>query len=163
MGDLDFDAEGVDTSAADSFDVLPAGTVLTVQINSAEWKDNKKGDGAYVQIEFEAIGEHHAGRRVWEYLNLRTERTDKNANKMITIARAQLAKLAVAIGRPKLTNAADLEGGVCKIKLGVEKAKGDFPARNEVAAYLTNDEGAQAPKANGSKAAAAPAKAPWAR
>lgn len=137
MGNLDFNADEHDDPI--SFDVMPDGTILDVEIESTEQKPNKKGDGAYLEIVFLATDGEHKGRKLWERLNLWTERDTtsdtkeaKAARNMLAMAHRSLAAICRGIGKLQVDNHEELVGGCCRLTLGVEPAKGDFPARNKI-------------------------------
>ena len=130
MGNLDFNADEHDDPI--SFDVMPDNTVIDVEIESTEQKPNKKGDGAYLEIVFLATDGEHKGRKLWERLNLWTERDDDKAKKMIAMANSSLGAICRGVGKLQVSDHEELVGGCCRLTLGVEPAKGDFPARNKI-------------------------------
>ncbi len=166
MARLDFNSEGVSDST--SFDVLPDGTEVLCVVSESEMKENSKGDGSFLALTFDSIDEAHPDRKFWERLNLVTQRDDDKARKMVQIAESQLAQLCRACGKVQVGDSEELHGIPVVLRLGVEPAKGDYPARNKVKAYKPAD-GSAPQKANGSgeKPAGKPARpagaAPWAR
>lgn len=165
MGNLDFDSEGV--SDPTSFDVLPDNTDVLCVLAESEIVDNKKGDGRYLYLTFDSIDDAHPGRKFWERLNLWSDRSDDKAKKMITIATSQLAQLTRAVGKVKVADHEDLRAIPLILHLGVEPARGEWPAKNKVKEYRRADgtkvtagpgaaSGKPADKKNGSAA-------PWAR
>lgn len=161
MGNLNFNSEGVEDPQ--SFDVLPDNTVVLVTVDETEIKPNKAGDGGYLEIVFEVEEGEHKGRKFWERLNLFSDRSDDKAKKMIKIAESQLAQLCRAVGKVQVDDHEELRGCVVQLTLGVEPARGDWPARNKVKKYGRADGSATTPAAPAEKPKASNGKAPWAR
>ena len=124
-GDLDFDA--TDVPAADPFELLPDGTVVTAVISKSEWKDTKDGDGRYLALEWTTIEGPYEGRKFFDNLNLKNK-----SEKAVAIAKRMLSAICHAVGRLQVPNAADLEGIPVLLKLGVEPGANGYPAKNRV-------------------------------
>ena len=165
MARLDFNTEGVDDPV--SFEVLPDGTEVLCVLEESDMIENKAGDGSYLKLTFVSIDDAHRGRKFWENLNIVSQRDDDKAKKMIAIASSQLAQLCRACGKVAVQDSEELHGIPVILRLGVEPARGEWPAKNRVKAYKPADERttenpAAAKEKNGKKPAAK-AGAPWAR
>ena len=89
MATINFNANEVEPSS--SFDAIPAGKYLAVITNSDE-KKTKKGDGAYLQFEFEIVEGEYKNRRLWARLNMKNDNAET-----VRIARADLAAICRAV------------------------------------------------------------------
>lgn len=163
MARLDFNSDGVEDPQ--SFDVLPDGTQVVCVIEESDMVETKKQDGSYLKLTFCAIDGEHKGRKFWENLNLVTQRDDEKAKKMIAIATSKLAQLCRACGKVAVNDSEELHGIPVLLTLGVEPAKGDWPAKNTIKKFSRVDDAAApaekpAPKANSNKTKTA---APWER
>lgn len=165
-----FNSTAVEPQQARSGDLLPAGT-YTVEITNAEVKELKSGNGTGLALEFTVIDpEQFARRKVWQNLNL--VHTNEQAQQ---IGQAQLSALCRAVGIEVLEDSDQLFQSVLKIRTKVTPAKGDYPARADVADYMAAGApmpaapaparaAAPAPNAYAAaKGGAGPAAAPWAR
>jgi hypothetical protein len=165
MARLDFNSEGV--SDPTNFDVLPDGTEVLCVVSESEMVENKKGDGSFLLLTFDSIDAAHPGRKFWERLNIVTSRDDEKAKKMVTIAESQLAQLCRACGKVQVGDSEELHGIPVVLRLGIEPAKGDYPARQKIKAYKPADGSAPAKVDDAEKPAGKPARpagqAPWAR
>lgn len=157
MPAFSFDATSV-APAQKSFGPLPNGTYECV-INNGDIKATKAGTGEYLELEFQVISGEHAGRRVWERLNI------NNPNKQAEdIAREQLAGLCMALNIPKLSDTDELLDIPVNVYIEIDRKE---PDRNRIRGY--SSAGAPAPAARPAPAqapaAAAPAaaKKPWQR
>ena len=103
-----------------------------------EWKDTRKGDGVFLELEWLILGVHeneakdsansHQGRRVWLRLNLKNP-----SDVAVGIAEKDLAKTMNAIGVKRLVNGpADLLEKPCLIRLKYLPENADWDARNEI-------------------------------
>lgn len=89
MAIINFNANEVEPS--NSFDVIPAGKYQAV-ITDSEFKNNRAGTGAYLQLEFEIIEGNYKNRKLWSRLNL-----DNPNSEAVRIARADLAAICHAV------------------------------------------------------------------
>lgn len=147
----DFFSGGFDANAVPEdtkFAIIPAGRYPAV-VTGVEWKPTKAMDGSeYLQIEVQIIDGTYRGRKLWDRFNL------KNKNQVaVDIATRQLADLAVAIGRPKLTDETDLLDLPFIATLKIRPASGGYDESNEISKYSPMEAGSVAP-------APAPAAAP---
>jgi len=126
MGNLDgFDPSQVPT---DEYTVLPAGDYVGC-ILSSEVKHTKAGTGRYVLFVIEIIDGPHAGRRVFDLVNL------WNPNpKAVEIAQRTLASICTATGVVRPTDTSELHNIPIGIKVGVDPDTG-WGEKNRVKKY----------------------------
>lgn len=141
------------------FQPLPDGW-YRARITKADLKDTNARDGQYINIRLDIIGPTHAGRVVFDKLNI------KNKNpKAEEIGFRQLGDLCRAVGLARVGDTDQLIGKTLDIKLKVKPAEGNFSAGNEVKGYRAVDgSNLPAPNAAGAPAASGGSKAPpWKR
>lgn len=117
-----------------SYDLIPAGW-YQAQINSADLKPTKSGDGQYLSIRFDIIAPTHQGRVVFGNVNL------KNASAQAEeIGRRQLGEILRSIGKSVIRDSDELIGGQLQIKVGVQHDKnGQYEDRNDIKGYKALD------------------------
>jgi hypothetical protein len=121
--DESFDLDSLPTSQP-SFEPLPAGWYMA-SIILAEIQPTKSG-GKMIALRYEIIGPTHAGRIVFNNLNI------KNANpKAEEIGRQQLGDIMRAIGLSRLSDTDDFIGGKLNIKLQITQSE-QYGNRNEI-------------------------------
>jgi hypothetical protein len=156
MGDLNeamggaFDP-GAHEPAAD-FEPIPAGW-YPVEIEKAEIKDTKAGDGKYLKIEHTVVGDKFANRKIWKQINLVNK-----SEKAVEIGLRELAALGIACGLSAITDTSELLGKQVLAKVEIKKDEGREPD-NQIRTYKPLD-GAVAPKATAAPAAHKPAAMP---
>ena len=67
MAQLNFDARDVDPQS--NFDPIPAGWYKAM-ITESELKQTRNGQGNYLQLTLQVLDGQHAGRHLWDRLNL---------------------------------------------------------------------------------------------
>ena len=155
----DFDAESIPIP---SYEPIPAGW-YAAEIDAAKVQDNNKNTGKLLYLEYVALNEPYAGRRVFQRINL----SNPNAQ-AVEIGQRELAALSMACGITSLRDSAELLQKQIDIKLKVKKDEGREP-ENAVVGYRPLTDAAPAaskPAAAKSKPAAAPStpgKRPWER
>ena len=114
---------GFDANATDdfrSFDALPSG-VYQALIAEAEERPTQKGDGSYLQFQFQVVSGEFEGQYVWSRLNVR------NPNpKTVQIAKAELGAICRAVGVPKPDDTAELVGRRLILHVG-RRPRADVP------------------------------------
>ena len=90
MATINFNAETIAPSVA--FEAIPAGKYNAV-ITDSEVKTNRRGDGSYLQLEFEIIDGDYKGRKLWSRLNLNNPNPDA-----VRMAQADLSAICHAVG-----------------------------------------------------------------
>jgi hypothetical protein len=147
-----------------SMEVIPHGTVATVQIKirpgsagEGGWlKRSKDGNSEALDCEFLVVGGDHEKRKFWDLMTLAG--TTSGHAQAAEISRAKLRAIlecargiqpndtseAARQGR-QITSYGDLDGLRCIVKIGVEKggqkANGDgaFPDKNRILEVITPD------------------------
>ena len=155
----DFDASSVPIP---SYEPIPAGW-YAVEIDAAKVQDNNKNTGKLLYLEYVALNEPYAGRRVFQRINL----SNPNAQ-AVEIGQRELAALAMACGVPALRDSAELLQKQIGVKVKIKTEEGREPD-NAVVGYRPLADAAPAaakPAAAKPKPAAAPSasgKRPWER
>lgn len=107
-----------------TFEPLPAAW-YSAEIVSAEGKDNRAGDGKYLDIRYKVVSGPFSGRMVFGAV------TTRNRNSTaLEIGREQIATIAEAIG-VRFTDSDELIGRLVDIKLVVTKSE-QYGDKNEV-------------------------------
>lgn len=149
-----------DTKPQAAFDPLPPGWYAMRIAKSDIGFGKNEESGKMLKIEFECIDANYAGRRAFTTL------CHQHPNKQTKdIARAQIAAIAQAIGRPTASTSDEFLGGELRVKLSVKAADGTYDARNECRGYKGLSEAVPDEKPAAAPAApVAPAgKQPWKR
>lgn len=153
-----FDAAAVDPQENRSYEPLPRGT-YDVEITNAEVKETSSGNGTGLKVEYTVIGPTHAGRKVFQFVNIR--HTSAQAEQ---IGQSQLSALCRAVDIPKLTDSDQLFQKMLRVSLKIRPAANGYEASNDVTGYEAV--GASAPASSAPQRAAAPAAGkatPWAK
>jgi hypothetical protein len=149
IGDVigDVDLNGIEPMKA--FDPVPAGW-YPVEIEQAEVKSNKAGNGKYLKLAMVILGEVSAGRKLFSNLNI------ANPNQQaVEIALRELASIGQALGLATIKDSSSLIGGQLLVKVVIRSEK-DREPDNEIKGYKSLNETA-------APAAAAPAAKPAAK
>ncbi|MCR9090864.1 MAG: DUF669 domain-containing protein [Proteobacteria bacterium] len=158
-----FDANNVEPSQPR--DPVPPGDYLA-QIAWSEFKTTKRGDGQYLELEFEVLEpEEFAGRKFWDRLNL-----DNPNAKAVEIAERTLSSICRAAGVMQVEDSEQLHDIPMVVKLDIEgpdeqnrvnqrvkgyKAAGDVPVGAAPAQSAALAQGVASAQANGNQAAPA--------
>jgi hypothetical protein len=126
MADFDFNpSEYVDTKTS-TFDPLPNGT-YSAMISNSDYKATKAGTGHYIELVIDIIDGPHAGRKLWERLNV------DNPNKQAEdIARSALNRLLVSCGKPDARNTEAIHDIPFKVDVEIDRKDS---TRNRIAGY----------------------------
>ena len=157
MAILNFNANEVKPSIG--FEAIPAGKYQAVIVASGE-KTNKKGNGKYLQLEFEIIEGEYKNRKLWTRLNLDHKNSDT-----VRIARADLSAICHAVGVLQPRDSADLHNLPLTITVKCRKNP-DGDIYNEIKGYAAKESASvnAAPSAPAAPTqGAAQSTAPWAR
>lgn len=139
------------------FEAIPPGP-YNLQITNSDVKPTKDGKGKYIWVELTVLDGAHAGKKIFDRLNL------WNANPTaVRIAEVAFNRLCLACGKRQVTDTNELHGIPFVADVAVDEASGGYSAQNRIEKYHI-DESA---KAGGKTApvapvAAATTKAPWA-
>ena len=133
MATVDFDATTVEPSAPR--DLIPAGTYL-MQIVASDLKTTKAGDGQYLELQLDILEGPHAGRKLWDRLNL-VSRTQQ----AVDIARRTFSAICHAVGVLQIRDSEQLHFRPLLVTVKVKPAGPDKrgvhrEARNEIAGYV---------------------------
>ena len=126
MADFNFNpSEYVDTKTS-TFDPLPNGT-YSAMISNSDYKATKAGTGHYIELVIDIIDGPHAGRKLWERLNV------DNPNKQAEdIARGALNRLLMACGKPDAKDTESIHDIAFIMVLDIDRKE---PTRNKVMTY----------------------------
>ena len=130
MADLNgFNANEVEPTAP--FEPLPAGKYVAA-IVASEIKPTKKGDGNYLQFEFEVLDGDCKGRKVWDRLciNHPNEMTQR-------IARGNLSAICRAVGVMQPRDSVELHNLPLVVSVRCKKRQDNGEITNEVKGYET--------------------------
>ena len=158
MSTLNFDANEVAPSTG--FEPIPAGKYVAV-INESQEKENRAGNGSYLQLEFEIVEGDYAGRKLWVRLNLNNQNPDA-----VRMARADLSAICHAVNVLRSSDSCELHDIPLVITVRCKKDKNTDEIVNEVRGYESRDaaQNPQAAPASTATATAAPgAKPSWMR
>jgi hypothetical protein len=166
----DYNAAG----AQRSFDVIPDGTIVVVQMNirpggageDGLLKRSKAGDAEGIDAEFIVTEGEYAKRKFWSFMIV-SGTTDGHAQAADITARRLRAILESARGikptdvseaakKARVAGYTDFDGIRFMAKLGVEPARGDYKAKNIIAGVITPDRKEWRPIAQEAKLAVSP-------
>ena len=139
-----------DASTGEDFAPLPPGW-YPVEIDAAEVKDTKRGDGKYLKLTMTVLGDAFGGRKLIHNITL------LNPNEKATqIGMRDLAGLGQACGLQAIGDTGQLVGATIDVRTKVQKGRNGYGDDTKVTAYAavgSKSGGASAP-------AAAPSRAP---
>ena len=123
-----------------SYDVLPVG-IYTAKVRKAEVKEAKTPGNFYINLQVEITGPTHAGRIVFDILNV------QNANATAQdIGQRAFANLRAAIGVGEIDDTDELVNGRdFEVSLGIEK-DAQYGDRNKIKYYKALAGMAEMPK-----------------
>lgn len=119
-----FDASTVDPTTA--FEVLPPGS-YRVQIVSSEMRVTKDGLGQYLFLELDVLEGPHAGRKLYDRLNLVNANPDA-----VEIAQRTLSALCRAAGKMQVSNSEQLHLIPIRVEVKVRPPKGQYGESNTI-------------------------------
>lgn len=130
----DYDAAANDAGGGGDFELLPKGWYVGVVVK-AENRRTKAGDGEYLWLEIDIDDGQHKGRKVWDRLNL----VNRNPQ-AVAIARRSFTALCASTGNTRgIKSPEDLCFKRFEFRVGVQAARGDYPASNNVTGYKLLD------------------------
>lgn len=123
--------DGIDPNVA--FDPLPAGWYNCTIINS-EMKPSgpnaKDPDGMYLELTMQVMDGEHAGRKVFDRLNV------QNTNAVATeIAFKTLKSIYNSVGKQRVDDSSELHGIPLKVKVKLRPKTAEYDANNEIQGY----------------------------
>ena len=126
--ELMFDSSSV-VEQDNSFAPLPAGDYQVI-VDDSDFRETKSGNGRYLHLELQVVGEQGKGRKVFDNLNL------ENPNpQAVEIAQRQLAGLVRACGKIKIADSSELHNIPVMANLSVRPASNGYDASNDVKYY----------------------------
>lgn len=125
LSDLKFNATEIQPT---SFDVIPAGEYRACIVDSMV-QATKTGTGKFLNLEISILSGPHAGRKVFDRLNIWNP-----SPKAVEIAKATLSAICRAVGVLTPKDSQELHNRPLIIKLGVRNDP-QFGDSNEVKAY----------------------------
>ena len=149
----------LDFEPATSYEPLPANWYKCV-ITDTEKKPTKKMTGSYLQLTIEVIEGQHAGRKVFDRLNL-----DNPNSVAVQIAQSSLSSICRAIDVNNPQDSVELRDKPLMVKLAVKPADGEYGASNDIKGYdaVGGATTAPAPAAVADTASTGSASPPWAK
>jgi len=155
MSDLDFDSyDLVIDDEPKEYTTLPDGW-YDARIMGAELKTTKAGNGRFISVRYDIIGNDYAGRVVFGNVTINNPNAQAES-----IGRKQLSQIAAAGGLSSLPkNTDELIGMDLKIKVTTRAATDQYAAQNDVRDWKPLTGGSPVPTAQ----KAANGTAPWAK
>lgn len=152
MATINFNAENIAPSV--SFEALPAGK-YNVVITDSDAKTNRRGDGEYLQLEFEVIDGEFKGRKLWARLNINNPNPDA-----VRMANADLSAICHAVGVLRPQDSVELHNLPLSVVVRCRKTP-----EGEIVNDIKGYEAVARPVAPASQTAAVQqsGSAPWAR
>ena len=142
---------------ATSYEPLPADWYKVV-ITDTEEKPTKAMTGSYLQLTIEVIDGQHAGRKVFDRLNL------KNPNSVaVEIAQRSLSSICRSIGVNNPKDSMELRDKPLMVKLAVKPADGQYSASNDIKEYAATGGATASPAPAAAAATGGTATPPWKR
>ncbi len=118
-----FDASAVEPS---NYDVLPPGKYLA-QIIASEMRATKDGNGQYLYLELDILDSQHAGRKLFDRLNLVNANPDA-----VQMAQRTLSSICRAVGKLQVSNSEQLHLIPLIADVRVRPPKGMYGESNSV-------------------------------
>lgn len=112
-----------------SFELVPAGEYIAEIIDS-EWVETKAGDGKYLLLQFRILDGEHAGRIIFEILNL------DNPNPVaVEIADKTLNTICKKCNKFGVKRSDELHGIPLYINVIIKEATEKYDAQNKIKSY----------------------------
>jgi hypothetical protein len=153
---------GFDSSTVppqEDFEAVPPGS-YTIEIEKAEVKPTKKGDGHYLEVVSSILDEGpYKNRKFWDRMNI-----DNPSQMAENIARQKLSALVRAVNLSILKDSDELLGKVCAASVKVKDNQNEIKTYKSCCKKDTNQE----PQERGSKlqetsSSSPPSVPPWER
>ena len=123
---------------AKDFEVLAPGKYV-VQIEEAELKETKAGNGHYLRIQMVIVDGDHKNRKLWDNINL-----DNPEPTCVRIGKGELSALSRALGLKELDDEAQLVNGIVVAHVKVKNNQNEV--RTYSAVYESAVEGSFIPQ-----------------
>lgn len=115
------------------FDILPPGKYL-IQIDKAEVKQTKKGDGHYIEFALTILDGPAKNRKLWDRINI-----ENPSQQCVAIGLRQLSALGRAVGIQIVSSEDQFLGKTCIASVRVKDNQ------NEIRTYSSPDTATQGP------------------
>ena len=148
IGNNGFDATHVDPSI--DFEHVPAAR-YNAEITDSDMRDNSKGTGEYLHLEFTILDGPCAGRKLWTQLNLFNPSTQA-----VEIAQRELSAICHAVGKLRVQDSIELHNIPLEINVKV-KTSPEYGKQNIIRGYSTINTSGTRPSNKDSKKLFAPA------
>ncbi len=129
-----------------NFEPIPAGW-YQAQIEKAEVKATKAGNGSYMNVQYKILGPQYAGRVVFGMITIQNPNSTAEE-----IGKKEMGSLMDACALVSVNNTDSFIGKTLTIKVKVKPATGQYEAGNDVSAWKPAGQ-VQAPAAPGPAAA----------
>lgn len=126
IGQNGFDATQVDPTV--DFEHVPAGR-YTAEITDSDMRDNSKGTGEYLWLEFTILDGPYAGQKLWTQLNLVNPSTQS-----VEIAERELSAICHATGKLRVQDSIELHNIPLQINVKV-KSDPEYGLQNVIRSY----------------------------
>jgi hypothetical protein len=150
IGNNGFDATHVDPSV--DFEHVPAAR-YNAEITDSDIRDNSKGTGEYLRLEFTILDGPCAGRKLWTQLNLVNPLTQA-----VEIAQRELSAICHATGKLQVQDSIDLHNIPLEINVKV-KTSPEYGPQNIIRGYTAIKTNGNRPTIQAPVKSSAPAKA----
>ena len=140
-----------------SYEPLPADWYKCV-ITDTEKKPTKAMTGSYLQLTIEVIEGQHAGRKVFDRLNL-----DNPNSVAVQIAQSSLSSICRSINVNDPKDSIELRDKPLMVKLAVKAADGQYGASNDIKEYAATGGATASPAPAAAAAPGGTATPPWKR
>ena len=109
-----------------SFEPIPAGNYIA-QIIESDLRVTKAGNGEYIALTWEILGDEYAGRRIFSNLNI------VNPNeKAVQIAKSFLKQICTAIGLESVQDTQELHGAPMAVTVKIQAGSRGYADQNVI-------------------------------
>ncbi len=153
LGPNGFDATQVEPTV--DFEHVPAGRYIA-EITDSDMRENSKGTGEYLWLEFTILDGPYAGRKLWAQVNLVNPSTQA-----VEIAQRELSAICHAVGKLRVQDSMELHNIPMEVNVKI-KNDAEYGPQNVIRGYKAiNGRGnvASAPAAAAAPSSPSPAKA----
>lgn len=119
----------------DTFEPLPPGW-YNCQIEKAECKETKAGDGYYIKLQLTVLDECYENRKLFDQINIKNP-----SQECQEIGRRTLATIGQALGIKRINSSSQLIDEYIQVKVKVKPSDGIYEAGNEIRGYKAVDTG----------------------
>lgn len=132
MPTINFPLDEITMPSTSSYEPIPEGRYTCV-VTSSDLKPTKSGNGHYLQLVFEVLEGPHAGRRIYERLNI-----DNPNKKAVNIARRAMTELCAVVGIVgELKDTEELHNVPVAVDVVIEEGRNGYGPSNKIVGYDT--------------------------